>query len=101
MSILIPIPKKGSTKGCLTHQKTAVISQASKVMFKILQPRFQHFMNQELLDVKAGFRKARGTRGQIANLCWIIEKTREFQKTIYLCFFDYAEDFDCVDHNKL
>ena len=71
------------------------------VLLLILQARFQHYMNRELPDVQAGFRKGRGTRDQIANICWIIEKTREFQKNIYLCFIDYAKFFDDVDHNKL
>ena len=70
-------------------------------MFKILQARLQQYMNCELLDVQAGFRKGRGTREEIANICWIIEKAREFQKNIYFCFTDYAKAFDCVDHNKL
>ena len=79
----------------------ALISHASKVMLKILQARLQQYVNRELPDVQAGFRKARGTRDQIANICWIMEKTREFQKNIYFCFIDYAKAFDCVDHNKL
>ena len=70
-------------------------------MFKILQARLQQYGNQELPDVQAGFRKGRGTRDQIANICWIIEKAREFQKNIYFCFIDYTKAFDCVDHNKL
>ena len=70
-------------------------------MLKILQVRLQQYMDQELLDVHAGFRKSRGTRGQIANICCIIKKAREFQKNIYFCFIDYAKAFDCVDHNKL
>ena len=70
-------------------------------MLKILQGRLQQYMNHELPDVQAGFRKGRGTRDQIANICWIIEKAREFQKNIYFCFIDYAKAFDCVDHNKL
>ena len=70
-------------------------------MLKILQAKLQQYLNQELPDVQAGFRKGRGTRNQIANICWIIEKAREFQKTIYFCFIDYAKTFDCVDHNKL
>ena len=73
----------------------------SKVMLKILQARLQQYVNRELPDVQAGFRKGRGTRDQIANICWIIEKAREFQKNIYFCFIDYAKDLDCVDHNKL
>ena len=83
-SILIPIPKKGSTKECANHQTIALISHASKVMLKILHARLQHYVNQELPDVQAGFRKGRGTRDQIANICWIIEKAREFQKNIYV-----------------
>ena len=70
-------------------------------MLKILQARLQQYVNRELPDVQAGFRKGRGTRDQIANICWIIDKTREFQKNIYFCFIDYAKAFDCVDHNKL
>ena len=79
----------------------ALISHASKVMLKILQARLQHYVNCELPDVQAGFRKGRGTRDQIANICWIMEKAREFQENIYFCFIDYAKAFDCVDHNKL
>ena len=78
-----------------------VISHASKVMLKILQARLQQYMNRELSVVQAGFRKGRGTRDQIANNHWIIEKKREFQKNIYFCFIEYAKAFDCVDHNKL
>ena len=70
-------------------------------MLKILQARLQKYMNCELPDVQAGFRKGRGTRDQIANICWVIKKAREFQKSIYFCFIDYAKAFDCVDHNKL
>ena len=70
-------------------------------MLKILQARLQQYVNRELPDVQAGFRKVRGTRSQITNICWILEKIREFQKNIYFCFIDYAKDFDCVDHNKL
>ena len=77
------------------------ISHASKVTLKILQARLQQYVNRELPDVQAGFRKGRGTRDQIANICWIIKKAREFQKNIYFCFIDYAKAFDCVDHNKL
>ena len=79
----------------------ALISHTSKVMFKILQARPQQYVNHELPDFQAGFRKGRGTRDQIANICWIIEKAREFQKNIDFCFLDYAKAFDCVDHNKL
>ena len=79
---------------------TALISHASKVMFKILQAKLQLYINRELPDVQAGFRKGRGTRDQIANFRWIIKKAREFQNNIYFCFIDYAKAFDCVDHNK-
>ena len=79
----------------------AFISHAGKVMLKILQARLQQYLNHELPDVQAGFRKGRGTRDQIANIPWIMEKAREFQKNIYFCFIDYAKAFDCVDHNKL
>ena len=79
----------------------ALISHVSKVMLKILQARLQQYMNRKLPDVQSGFRKSRGTRNQIANICWITEKAREFQKNIYFCFIDYAKAFDCVDHNKL
>ena len=79
----------------------ALNSHASKVMLKILQARLQQYVNRELPDVQAGFRKGRGTRDQIANILWIMEKAREFQKNIYFCFIDYAKFFDCVDHNKL
>ena len=99
--ILIPIPKKGSTKECANHQTSEHISHSSKVMLKIFHGRLQHYVNQELPDVQAGFRKGRGTRDQIAKLHWIIEKAREFQKNIYLCFIDYTKAFDCVDHDKL
>ena len=100
-SVFIPIPKKGNAKECSNYQTIALISHASKVMLKILQARLQQYMNRELPYVQAGFRKGRGTRDQIANICWIIEKVREFQKNIYFCFIDYAKAFDCVDHNKL
>ena len=82
-------------------QTTALISHAGKVMLKILQARLQQYVNRELSDVQAGFRKGRGTRDQIANIHWIMEKAREFQRNIYFCFIDYAKAFDCVDHNKL
>ena len=100
-SVFIPIPKKGNAKECSNYRKIALISHASKVMLKILQARLQQYVNHKLLDVQAGFRKARGTRDQIAKICWIMEKAREFQKNIYFCFTDYAKAFDCVDHNKL
>ena len=101
MSVFIPIPKKGNAKECSNYHTIALISHASKVMLKILQARLQQYMNHELSDVQAGFRKGRGTRDQIANIHWIIEKAREFQKNIYFCFIDYAKAFDCVDHDKL
>ena len=87
---------------CVANYHTiALISHTSKVMLKILQARLQQYMNRELPDVQAGFRKGRGTRDQIANIQWIIEKAKEFQKNLYFCFIDYAKAFDCVDHNKL
>ena len=100
-SVFIPIPKKGNAKECSNYRTIALISHASKVMLKILQARLQQYVNHELPDVQAGFRKGRGTRDQIANIHWIMEKAREFQKNIYFCFIDYAKAFDCVDHNKL
>ena len=100
-SVFIPIPKKFGAKEYSDYCTIALISHASKVMLKILQARLQQYMNHELPDVQAGFRKGRGTRDQIANILWIIEKAREFQKSIYFCFIDYAKVFDCVDHNKL
>ena len=95
------LPKKGNAKECSNYHTIALISHASKVMLKILQARLQQYVNRELPDVQAGFRKGRGPRDQIANIRWIMEKAREFQKNIYLCFIDYAKAFDCVDHNKL
>ena len=100
-SVVILIPKKGNAKEYSNYSTIALISHASKVMLKILQARLQQYMNHELTDLQAGFRKGRGTRDQIANICWIMEKAREFQKNIYFCFIDYAKAFDCVDHNKL
>ena len=85
-SVFIPIPKKGNTKECSNYRTIALISHASKVMLKILQVRLQQYMNQDLSDVQAGFRKGRRTRDQIANIPWAIEKAREFQKNIYFCF---------------
>ena len=101
MSVFIPIPKKGNAKECSNYRTTALISHANKVTLKILQARLQSYMSWELPDVQAGSRKGRGTRDQIANILWIMEKAREFQKNIYSCFIDYAKAFDCVDHNKL
>ena len=100
-SVFIAVPKKGNPKECSDYHTIALISHTSKVMLKILQARLQQYMNRELPDVQAGFRKGRGTRDQIANICWIIKKAREFQKNVYFCFIDYAKVFDCVDHNKL
>jgi len=99
-SVFISIPKKGNAKECSNYCATALISHASKVILKILQARLQQYMNHDLPDVQDEFRKGRGTRDQIANILWIIEKAREFQKNIYFCFIDYAKAFDCVDHNK-
>ena len=90
-SVVIPIPKKGNAKECSNYHAIALISHASKVMLKILQDRLQQYINRELPDVQAGFRKSRGTRDQIANIRWIIEKARDFQKNIYFCFIDYAK----------
>ena len=90
-----------NAKECSNYRTTALISHASKVMLKILQARLQQYVNRELLDVQPGFRKGRGIREQIANIRWVIEKAREFQKNIYFCFINYAKAFDCVDHNKL
>ena len=100
-SVFIPIPKKGNAKECSNYNTIALISHTSKVMLKILQDRLQQYVNCELPDVQAGFRKGRGTRDQIANIHWITEKAREFQKNIYFYFIDYAKAFDYVDHNKL
>ena len=93
--------KERQYQKCSNYCTIALISHASKVMLKILQASLQQYMNCELPDVQACFRKGRGTRDQIANIHWIIEKAREFQKNIYFCFIDYAKAFDCVDHNKL
>ena len=100
-SLFIPISKKGNAKECSNYHTIALISHTSKVMLKILQARLQQYMNSGLPDVQAGFRKGRGTRDQIANIRWIIEKAREFQKNICFCFTDHAKAFNCVDHNKL
>ena len=95
-SVFIPILKKGNAKECANYRTIALISHASKVMLKIFQARLQQYVNRELPDVQAG----RGTRDQIANIHWIIEKARKFQKNIYFCFIDYAKAFDGVDHNN-
>ena len=94
-------PKKGNAKECSNYHTIALISHVNKGMLKILQARLQQYMNHELPDVQASFRKGRRTRDQIANIHWIIKIAREFQKNIYFCFIDYAKAFDCVDHNKL
>ena len=101
MSVFIPTPKKGNAKECSNYHTIALISHHSKVILKILQTRLQQYVNRELPDVQAGFRKGRGTRDQIANICLFIEKAREFQKNIYFCFSVYTKAFDSVDHNKL
>ena len=98
---LIPIPRREKAKECSNYHTIVLISHTSKVMLKILQNRFQQYTNHELPDVQAGFIKDRGTKDQIANICWIIEKAREFQKNIYFCFIDYAKTIDCVDYKKL
>ena len=94
-------PKKDNAKKCSNYRTIVLISHASKVMRKILQARLQQYVNRELPDVQAGFRKGRGTRDQIANICWIIEKARQFQKNLYFSFIDYAKTFACVVHDKL
>ena len=99
-SVFIPIPKKGNAKECSNYHTIALISHASKEMFKILQASLQQYVNHELPDAQASFRKGRGNRDRISNICWIIEKAIEFQKNMYLCFINYTKAFDCVDHNK-
>ena len=101
MSVFIPVPKKGNAKECSNYHTIILISQASKVMLKILQARLPQYVNWELPYVQTGFRKGTGTRDQIANIHWIIDKAKKFQKNIYFWFIDYAKAFDCVDHNKL
>ena len=100
-SVFISIPKKGNAKEFSYYRTSALISHTSKALLQILQARLQQYMNCELPGVQAGFRKGRGTGDEIANICWSIEKAREFQKNIYFCFIDYTKSFDCVDHNKL
>ena len=100
-SVFIPVPNKGNAKECSNYCTVVLISYTSKIMLKILQVRLQQYVNQELPDVQAGFRNSRGTRVQIANICWIIEEAREFQKNISFSFIDYVKAFDYVDHNKL
>ena len=101
MSVFIPIPKKDNVKESSNYHTIALNSQASKAMLKNLQARLQQYMSCESPNVQAGFRKGRGTRDQIANIHWIIQKARELQKNICFCFIDYNKAFDCVDHNKL
>ena len=95
------IPKKSNAKECSNYCTISLMSHASKVMLKILQARLQQYVNCELPEVQAGFRKGRGARDQISNIRWIMGKAREFQKNIYFCFIDYAKSFDCVDHKTL
>ena len=98
-SVFITIPRKGNVKECSKYCKFALISHASKEMLKVLQARLQQYVNCEIPDVQAGFRKGRGTRDQIANICWITEKAREFQKSIYFCFIEYAKGFVWITKN--
>ena len=98
-SVFIPIPKKGNAKECSNYCTIALISHTSNVRLKILQARLQQYMNHELPDVQAGFRKGRGTRDQIANMCWIMKKARDFQKNIYFSSIDYAKAFDCTENS--
>ena len=100
-SVFIPIPKKSNANESSNYHTIALISHASKVIFKILHARLQQYMNHEVPNVQGGFRKGRGTRHQVANMYWIIEKTGKFQKNIYICFIDYSKAFDCVYPNKL
>ena len=100
-SVFIPIPKKGNAKECSNYHTIALISHASKVMLKNFKARLQQYVNHELPDVQAGFRKGRGTKDQITNIHWIMEKAREFHKNIHFRFIEYAKAFDCVHHNKL
>ena len=101
-SVFIQIPEKGNAKVCTNYHTIELISHAlSKVMLKILQTRLQQYMNPKLADVQARFRKGRGTRDQIVNLCWTIDKAKEFQKNIFFCFIDYVKTFDCADYSKL
>ena len=99
--VFIPIAKKDNVKECSNYCTIALFSHGSQIMLKVLQARLQQYLNHELPDVQAGFRKGRGTRDQIANIWWISEKSREFQKNIYFCFIEYAKAFDSLDHSKL
>ena len=94
-------PKEGNARECSNYRTIAFISHASKIMLKIFQAKLQQYGNREFPDVQGGFRKSTGSRDQIVNIRWIMEKVREFQKTIYFCFIDYAKAVDCVDHNTL
>ena len=98
-SVFIPIPKKGNAKECSNYRTIVLISLGRNAVLKILQAKLQQYVNRELPDVQAGFRNGRGTRDQIANICWIIEKAREFQKSIYFCFIDYAKAFVWITTN--
>ena len=98
-SVFIPVSNRGNAKECSNYHTIALITHASKVMLKILQDRLQQYVNRELPDIQAGFRKGRGTRDHIANICWIMEKAREVQKNIYFCFIDYAKAFLCITAN--
>ncbi|CAH2293821.1 Hypothetical predicted protein [Pelobates cultripes] len=98
---IYPIPKKDNAKECSNYQTIALISHAREVILKILQAQLRQYMDRELPDVQAGFRRGRGTRDQIANVRWIIENAREFQKNTYFCFMDYSKVFDCVDHKNM
>ena len=100
-SVFIPIPKKGNAKECSNYCTIALISNSSRAILKLLQARLRQYMNEEVSDVQAEFRKGRGSRDQIANICWIIGKARQFQKNIYFCFIDYAKAFHCVGHKKI
>ena len=99
-SVFTPIPKKGNTKECSNYHTNALISHASRVILKILQNKLKQYVNHELPDVQPGYSKGRGIRDQIANICWIMEKAREFHKNVYFCFIDCAKAFDCVDDSK-
>ena len=100
-SVFIPIPKKGNPKECSDYRTTALISHTSKVMLKIFQARFQQYVNRELPDAQASFKKGRGTRDQMANVHWIIKRAKKFPEKIYFFFIDHAKAFDCVDQNKM
>ena len=100
-SVFIPIPKQGNAKECSNYRTTELISHVSKIMLKIFPASIQQYVNWDIPDVQAGFRKGRGIRDQISSICWIIEKARGFLRSIYFCFHDYAKIFDSVNHNRL